>query len=419
MPFGRSALMNTIALIPRYAIYALLVFAPLARGGVQPWAATVIQMITVVALAAFLFTRTWKGRFYWIKTPQDKPILLLVAVCLISSAFSVHKPTSLRSLVLLLNYLILFYLTIHSFRTRKDILHLVYVIIGVAFLLSLFGLFKFFGANPFPWWDYTDLGNSAPRLSSTYGNANHLAGYMEMALPLLLGLLLLGYTRSKMHLLLTITGMALTALILSLSRGAWVGVTTGLTFMAACLFVDRRFHRKRLLIGIAGTTVFAVFVLLSTATVTERIMETAEKDTETNLHSRILGWKGTLNMIRENPFTGTGPGTYAQTITQYQVPGLGKHRTMAHNDYLQAIAENGIGIIPVIIISATSLFFNGFRKLKSRSRLVRGITIGALASLTALIVHSFVDFNLYIPANFILFTIIIAVISSPLQYFQR
>jgi O-antigen ligase len=404
---------SLVAQIPRYAIYSLVIFAPLARGGVQPWAITVILMITLIALTAFIITKTWEDHFHWIKTPLDKPIIALMALCLISYIFSVHKPTSFRALILLLNYLVIFYLTIHTFRTRKDMVHLIYVIIGMAFFLSLFGLFKHFGANPFPFWEYTDLAQSTDRLASTYGNPDHLAGFMEMALPLLLGLLLLQYARTKTLLLLYITAMALTALILTLSRGAWLGITAALVFMAVCLFKDRHFHRKRLLIGICCTTLAALMVILSTTPVVERITTTAEKDTQSNLYGRIQGWKGTIDMIRDYPLTGIGLGTYVYTFTRYQPPGLGTHRTMAHNDYLHFISETGLAAVGLILFFAVVLYAKGYRKLKNPSQLVRGTTLGALAGITAIIVHSFFDFNLHIPANIIIFTVLVDIIASP------
>jgi hypothetical protein len=60
------------------------------------------------------------------------------------------------------------------------------------------------------------------------------------------------------------------------------------------------------------------------------------------------------------------------------------------------------------------LYRKGFKKLKNPRRLVRGSTIGAMAGITAILVHSISDFNLYIPANAILFTILGAVVISPL-----
>ena len=411
--------MSIISQIPRYTLYSLLIFAPLARASVQPWAITVIHILTLIALTAFIITKLWQGRFHWIKTPLDKPIIALMALCLISTIFSVHRPTSLSALIQLANYLVIFYLAIHTFRTRRDMVHLIYVIIGIAFFLSLFGLFKYFGTNPFPFWEYTDLAQETDRLASTYGNPDHLAGFMEMALPLLLGLLLLGYSRGETILFLYIACMVLAALILTLSRGAWLGIAVALVFMAICLLKDRHFHRKRLLIAICGTTLAAVMIILSTTPVVERITTTAEKDTETNLYSRIQGWKGTIDMIRDFPLTGTGPGTYTYAFTRYQPPGLGKHRTMAHNDYLHFIGETGLGLIAVLFFSIVAILAKGFKKLKNQSRLVRGTTLGTLTGIFAIIMHSFVDFNIHIPANIFIFTVLAAMLTAPIPNYSH
>ena len=404
--------MSYFSQIPKYTIYVLLIFAPLARASVQPWAVTVIHILTLIALTAFIITNLWEGRFHRIKTPLDKPIIAFMALCLISSIFSVHRPTSLAALIQLANYLVIFYLTIHTIRTRRDIVHLIYVIIGISLFLSLFGLFKYFGANPFPWWDYTDMAEYTDRLASTYGNPDHLAGFMEMVLPLILGLLMLQYSRTETLLFLYAACMAVTALILTLSRGAWLAIATALVFMAICLFKDRYFYRKRLLIGICGTALSVILIILSTTAVVERITTTAEQDAESNTYGRIQGWKGSIEMIRDYPLTGTGPGTYAYAFTQYQPPGLGTHRTMAHNDYLHFISETGLAAVFLILFFTVVLYTKGYRKLKNPSRLVRGTALGALAGITAIVVHSFFDFNLHIPANIIVFTVLVGIMAS-------
>jgi hypothetical protein len=61
-----------------------------------------------------------------------------------------------------------------------------------------------------------------------------------------------------------------------------------------------------------------------------------------------------------------------------------------------------------------ALYRKGFRKLKNQSRLVRGITLGAMSGITAILVHSIADFNLHIPANAILFTVLAALVAAPL-----
>lgn len=48
-------------------------------------------------------------------------------------------------------------------------------------------------------------------------------------------------------------------------------------------------------------------------------------------------------------------------------------------------------------------FRTGFTRLKSRSRQTMGITLGALGAMVALLIHSYSDGNLQIPANALLF----------------
>jgi O-antigen ligase len=400
--------------IPRYSLYALLIFTPLARASVQPWAITIIHMVTLIALTAFLLEKTMAWDWKWIKTPLDKPFIALLCLCFLSSLFSFHKETSFWSMILLLNYLVIFYLTIHTFRTRTQLRQLVYLVVGMAAFISIFGLFKYFGSNPFPWWEYTDIEQNANRLSATFGNPDHLAGYMEIALPLVMGLFLTGFLGAKRFLLICLTFLLLTALLLTLSRGGWFGAIIGLSFMSLCLFLDRRFKQKKILATLIAGLFAVALIVLSSTPVVERILTLTERDPETNLSCRLIVWGGALHMIENHPVLGTGPGTFAFAYTKFQPPGLSKHYTMAHNDYLHFVSEVGLPLIAIIIWMILSLYRKGFRKLKNPSRLVRGITLGAMSGITAILVHSFGDFNLHIPANALLFTVLSAIVVAPL-----
>ena len=105
--------------LTRYSLYFLLIFTPLAMASVQGWAISIIHFVTLFALTAFLLGKSLAWDWKWISTPLDKPILCLLVLCLLSSVFSVHKYTSIWSFILLLNYVIIFYLIIHTVRTRS------------------------------------------------------------------------------------------------------------------------------------------------------------------------------------------------------------------------------------------------------------------------------------------------------------
>ncbi|MDL1987935.1 MAG: O-antigen ligase family protein [Deltaproteobacteria bacterium] len=402
------------ALCTRYAIYALLIFTPLARGSVQGWAVSVIYLVTLIALTAFLLEKSLTWNWKWINTPFDKPIIFLLVLLILSTVFSVHKYTSIWSLVLLLNYLTIYYLVIHTVRTRTQFRQLVYIIIGIATFLSIFGIFKRFGVNPFPWWEYPDLKYSADLLSSTYGNHNHLAGYMEMAIPLILGLFLTGLRGGRLILMIFLVFIMLTALILSLSRGGWIGSLIGLVFMAIALVTNRHFRNKRLIAALAGGFLALALVVLASTPVVERIRTFEQKKEIPNLSARVTVWNGVVDMILDHPLLGTGPGTFATVFTQYQPQGLLYRNFMAHNDYLHFTSELGLPFFAIIVWIIIVLYKKGFQKLKNSSRLVRGITVGAMAGITAILIHSISDFNLHIPANALLFTVLAALVAAPL-----
>jgi O-antigen ligase len=308
---------------------------------------------------------------------------------------------------------VIFYMTVHHLSTRSRFRALIYLIIGIAVFLSLFGFLKRFGINPFPWWDYHDLHYSTDFLSSTYGNHNHLAGYLEMAFFLILGLFLTGYKRARLGLMIYLTAIILAALVLTLSRGGWGASTCGLVFMALMLLVSRRFSRKKLLLTLIFTLFGILFIVLASTPVVERVLTVMTNQNDASFQSRLTAWKGVARLIVDYPLLGTGPGTFALIFTQYQPPGLGLRFLNAHNDYLQFTAELGWFLPPLLFLIGFALYRYGFKKLKHPSRLVRGTTLGALAGITSILCHSLVDFNLHIPANALLFAVLTAITLAP------
>jgi O-antigen ligase len=403
---------NILSVIPRYALYTLLIFTPLARASVQPWAITTIHIITLTALTAFLLEKTLSNNWQWVRTPLDVPFVCLLLLCLLSTVFSMHFRTSFWSLILLLNYLTIYYLVINTIRTRTQLRHLIYLIIGIAAFLSIFGFFKRAGINPFPWWDYTDLKSSI--ISSTFGNYNHLAGYMEMAIPLVLGLFFTGLTSGKRFLLICLTCLLLAALLLTLSRGGWMSAFVCFGFMTLALLTNPHFSRKKLVGALAGVCLVLSFIVLTSTPVVERV-RTLERGVEVpNLAARQKVWGGMVDMIEDHPILGTGPGTFATVFTQYQPAGLTSRYVTGHNDYLHLASEVGLFLVVIVVWMIIALYRKGFQKLKHPSRLIRGTTLGAMSAIAAILVHSVVDFNLHIPSNAVLFTVLTALVVAPL-----
>jgi len=410
-----SAAPQTLRAITRCTLYALLIFTPLARGSVQGWAVTIIHLATLVALTALLIEKTLDWDWIWIPTPLDTPNLILIILVILSAVFSLDRHASVWAVVSLLNLVVIYYLTIHTVRTRSQLRRVVYLIVILATFLSVFGLIKKSGVNPFPWWEYTDirLNQDLAAASSTYGNPNHYAGYLEMAWPLALGLFLTGLRGGRFILLICMTLSILAGLIFSLSRGGWISAGCGLVFMGSFLLADRNFGRKRFILLLMVGALFVSLVTLSSRLVVMEIRTAMDRAEDTSFQSRLLVWESVWRMIQDHPFTGIGPGAFSTLFTQYEPPGLPVRFQRAHNDYLQVVSETGLLLVPVIIWMAIVFFRRGSKKLKSPSRLIRGTCLGALSGITAMLVHSAFDFNLHIPANALLFAFLVAIVAGP------
>jgi len=399
--------------VARLSLYFLLIFTPLARGSVQPWAQVVLLMVVVVGLAAHLMGRSLAWDWRRVKTPLDMPIAAGLWLILISLLASVHRGISLKATALLLAYLAVFYLVVHTTDTRDRLKWLVYIVIGVALFLSVFGIFKWFGLNPFPWWEYSELNRQDDFLAATYGNHNHLAGYLEMALPLLLGLFFYGYSWSRVGVMLCISFLLIVAQVLSLSRGGWIATSMALAFMAAVLMVDIRFRFRKRLIATIGVAAFSALLILASTPVVERMRSIIELEKNANFHGRVAAWEGVYELVGAYPLLGTGPGTFEDVFTQYQPPGIAMRYKKAHNDYLQFVSDLGLLAVPLMIWLVLFTYKRGFEKLDEDSRLIRGVTLGTLTGITAILVHSSIDFNLRIPANALLFTVLVALAVMP------
>jgi O-antigen ligase len=413
---------------PVFIIVCLLIaLSPLMRGSVHAWAQTVIQIMVVLGLILVVVEhlkgekRRKKGkssdsrnsrdglapdrRLWWVIAP-------VAALGVWSTVMSPHPALALQGLIMLATYLGFFWLVVVSVRSRKEQRALVWVVVGTAAVLGVIGLLERYDVLTFAWWDYAgEVGKNhgSTRLSGVYVNSNHMAGFLEMAIPMMLGMFL---TRSwSPEARIGMIALALFLIVcqaLTLSRGGWTGTAVALVFMALVLLLKKGFVHKRLVGTLLGGVVVTALIIMASTPVVERITTLTQGEVELSLTGRLTYWAGTRAMIADNLAAGTGPGTFTVAFPPYQVPGLAVLPRYAHSDYLQFPAEAGILVIPVMLGLIFWFFRTGFTRLQSRSRQTQGITLGTMAAVVALLIHSYSDGNLQIPANALLFTALTA-----------
>jgi len=395
-----------------FALFAaLLFFAPLARGAVQPWAQATLMAGACLLAAALFVEKALTGVVIFPRTALDKPFLALAALFCLSFLLSDARADGLEALALLTIYAVIFYTSLHVAASRAGQRQLVYLLITLAAVVALIALLKRFSPELTPiWWHYDDLPGGITA-TGPYGNHNHLAGLLEMIIPVVFGLFLTRTRRGTALFLLVYLAILLIAThILTLSRGGWFSLAAALFVMFCTLLAQKRFTRKKLLLGITGGLLLVFLFILGGTHIVERLLTLTDEDTVLSFAGRTIAWKGCLNMIAAHPILGTGPGSFATLFPAWQPPGIAARFFYAHNDYLQYTTELGLAVAAIILWIALILTRMVIRLAANPSRQVWGISLGAGIGILAIALHSFVDFNLHIPANAMVFAALLGLL---------
>jgi O-antigen ligase len=120
---------------------------------------------------------------------------------------------------------------------------------------------------------------------------------------------------------------------------------------------------------------------------------------------RIAIAKDTLRLAREHLPYGVGMGAFEVAYPKYQTVATDLVINYAHNDYAQLLAEAGILGWICLPLSIAGFIGLSFRRLRLAPLTKAGwIQLGAAVGVCGILVHSFSDFNLHVPANAAWFT---------------
>jgi len=128
-----------------------------------------------------------------------------------------------------------------------------------------------------------------------------------------------------------------------------------------------------------------------------------------NQEGRFQYWTTLTRMVQDFPLWGSGLGTFAVVYPAYEsgkTYGLLLH---AHNDYLEFLLEIGIGGMLLLFGGIIYILINTYLGwTKRRNYKVKTMVLGGMTSILGLAIHSLTDFNLHIPANTVIFSMIIS-----------
>jgi O-antigen ligase len=249
--------------------------------------------------------------------------------------------------------------------------------------------------------------------SGTYTNRDHFSGMLEMILPLAVMYGWSLFQRSRQSLeqsvwpVIHICGvwaaaaLIFLAIVYSLSRMGFFVALCSLFIIAALSFGPYLPSRNFRMVSLtaAAMAALALFVFLPPDQLLARFAEMSAAG-KVSTDTRLYFWKETLSLIDEFRWFGCGLGGFESSFLKYQGTANAFRVEMAHNDYLQYLAELGLigfSILAVAIVGVCIPVVKGISQVGDEHR--RPLLIACVGSFVAIAMHSIVDFSLYIPAN--------------------
>ncbi len=270
----------------------------------------------------------------------------------------------------------------------------------------------------------------ADRLTGTFVNPNHFAGWLEIVLPAAFVLIVLAssgpFRPGRRHSvdfverrIVAVAGAALlwgalaVGVGLSRSRGGLLAALVVTVFLLA-LFLLFPAHRhgshgadpdapKPSWFATHGASVatFAAAALFA-ATVSGsgpllRFIATDPRDLDSD--TRMQLWSLSLQAWREFPVFGSGLGSFLEAFRPFQPAELAGVVEWAHSDPLQILVTGGLLGLAIAVAAFGSLFLGLVRALQEQPhREERAFALAGLGALLSLGLHGFVEFNFSLPA---------------------
>lgn len=289
------------------------------------------------------------------------------------------------------------------------------------------------------------LFGSYVRAFGTFEQPNPFAGYLALIIPVALGVAISVFSsqnskfRKSIESLITeywllIIGFLafatmLAAVVMSWSRGAWLGVAAGLIIT---LIVQ---SRRAFLLSLVAAFIVTFIVLLNSINVIPDVIAArfsgitdyfgltisstpeikADGSTQTSesvrlvfdvrgvkvddanfaVVERMAHWQAALDMWENHPLLGVGIGNYAVAYPDYALPRWDDPLGHAHNYYLNVAAETGFIGLAAYLILWLAAFWQSWRAVRVSRGVWQSIAAGLLGMIVALSAHNMFD-NLFV-----------------------
>jgi putative inorganic carbon (hco3(-)) transporter len=258
------------------------------------------------------------------------------------------------------------------------------------FLGSYFG--KIVTTNPS--WLVNISGETKMRAFGFFPDPHTFSFFVSLSFFVALGYLFWERKMSLKIMAVTSAILALLAVMLSFSRGAYLGVLAG-AIAFSIIYLSRYGYLGKVLIvlGIAAV----VLSLLYSSAISRRLASSFNPKEGSNIE-RMKNWREAADIILDHPFFGVGLGNYAVTVDPTAED---RSSIYAHNLFLDIAAETGI--LNALVFFCLILI-SIWRNIRNKNML----SLGLMAALVYSLIHGIFDTPTWSPQGMVLLLIMLA-----------
>lgn len=307
-----------------------------------------ILALTILSILSFIFKLLFTNEYNLSVNLIDLFIILFASLIFFSIFISYIPMDSAKMASVYLLFIGLYFTAKNVLTQRNDLFAVVSTMIFSSAIVAIIGIAqKYFGLaiETQMWIDQEMFANNTMRVYSTLDNPNVLGEYLVLMIPIIFGSIY--YLKNKLAKVVSffILGLTCVCMLLTLSRGAWLGLIAAMLIFIA--FRDKKF----LLVGF----IFILFLpMLIPQSFIERFMSIGNM-ADSSTSYRVGIWIGSLRMIKDFWPIGIGMGTNVFIYIFQKYALSASYALHSHNFYLQLIID--LGITGFIIMMTIIAFF--------------------------------------------------------------
>jgi putative inorganic carbon (HCO3(-)) transporter len=356
-------------------------------------------------------------------TPIHWLVLLYWGILTVATALSPVKQAAFSGWIKLTLYLLFFALAARVLRSPKVRNFVITSYLLTALAVSVYGLQQWFSGTKAlaTWVDPESTLSTTTRVYSYLGNPNLLAGYLVPAVILSLVAIVVWQGWLPKALAVTMTIVNAMCLSLTLSRGGWIGLAAATLALVALLAhwwslaLPKFWQTWGVPLVLGGMVSVLLLAIVVVEPLQERVRSIFSGTEDSSNRFRITVWQSVLQMIRDRPVLGIGPGNAAfnNIYPKYQRPRFSA--LSAYSIVLEVAVEAGIiGLICFLwlLLVTFNLGVSQVNRLRQSGDRTGFWLLAAIATLLGMFSHGLFDTILYRPQASTLWWLMIALIAS-------